>query len=41
MVEQEKKERKSKDTPKEMIERMNEAHQEWKKHPQLKRKNEN
>jgi len=36
MVEQEKKERKTKDTPKEIIDRMNETHQEWKTTKQVK-----
>ena len=36
MVEQEKKERKTKDTPKEVIDRMNETHQEWKTTKQVK-----
>ena len=36
MVEAEKKERKTKDTPKEIIDRMNETHQDWKKYKQVK-----
>lgn len=35
-MEQEKKERKTKDTPREIIDRMNETHQEWKTTKQVK-----
>ena len=36
MVEQEKKERKTKDTPQYIIDRMNETHQEWKTTKQVR-----